>query len=138
MLSLASSTIKLAASILHQATSSSARINLNLPEYSLDQVSWHDQDDDCWIVLYDYVYDVTKFIQEVSSFFRPLLEAPIQPSVYAPLQHPGGYDIMMEQAGRDATVAFRSVGHSKAATDDLVQYLVGVLPAKERMYSKNF
>ena len=50
------------------------------------------------------------------------------------LQHPGGFDIMMEQAGRDATLAYRGVGHSDDAEDDLERYLIGVLPPKERMY----
>ena len=37
----------------------------SLPEYSLDQVSWHSYSDDCWIVIRDKVYDVTKFIHQV-------------------------------------------------------------------------
>lgn len=37
-----------------------------LPDISLDQVSWHDNVRDCWIVIYDRVYDVTAFLSEVS------------------------------------------------------------------------
>lgn len=37
----------------------------SLPEINLGQVSWHDQPDDCWIVLYDRVYDITEFLREV-------------------------------------------------------------------------
>lgn len=33
---------------------------------SLAEVSNHDMFDDCWIVLYDRVYDVTKFLNEVN------------------------------------------------------------------------
>lgn len=37
---------------------------------TLDEVSNHDTFNDCWIVLYDRVYDVTKFLNEVSwNFF---------------------------------------------------------------------
>ena len=43
---------------------------------------------------------------------------------------------MMEHAGRDATLAYRGVGHSNDADDDLEQYLIGILPQEERMYLK--
>jgi cytochrome b involved in lipid metabolism len=33
---------------------------------SLDEVSNHDSLDDCWIILYDRVYDVTNFLSSVS------------------------------------------------------------------------
>ena len=42
---------------------------------------------------------------------------------------------MMEYAGRDATIAFRGVGHSQAAIKDLDEYLVGILVKEERMFS---
>lgn len=34
--------------------------------YTLKQVSDHDSWDDCWIVIYDRVYDITKFLELVS------------------------------------------------------------------------
>lgn len=33
---------------------------------TLEEVSWHDTPSDCWIVIYDRVYDVTDFLDEVS------------------------------------------------------------------------
>ena len=33
---------------------------------TLDEVSYHDTYKDCWIVLYDRVYDITKFLELVS------------------------------------------------------------------------
>lgn len=36
-----------------------------LPEISLDEVQYHDNIGDYWIVLYDRVYDITSFLQEV-------------------------------------------------------------------------
>lgn len=36
------------------------------PIYTLDQVSYHDQPDDCWVVIYDRVYNVTDFLSKVS------------------------------------------------------------------------
>ncbi|XP_047474334.1 cytochrome b5-like [Penaeus chinensis] len=81
--------------------------------YSLNEVAEHETFDDCWIILYDKVFDVTKFL----------------------LEHPGGEDVVMEHAGRDATIAFRGVGHSVPALQMLDEYLVGILPASERIYT---
>jgi cytochrome b involved in lipid metabolism len=49
------------------------------------------------------VYDVTKFIDE----------------------HPGGDDVILAEAGKDATQAFEDVGHSDEARDLLPPLLVG-------------
>ena len=74
MLSLASNTIKLAATflpnVLHHHVTSTAKTSItsnwsSLPEYSLAQVSRHSYSGDCWIVIRDKVYDVTKFIHQV-------------------------------------------------------------------------
>jgi len=48
------------------------------------EIQKHNKEEDCWVVLNDKVYDVTKFL----------------PS------HPGGRDVIIEQAGRDATKVF--------------------------------
>lgn len=32
---------------------------------TLEEVSWHDTLADCWIIVYDRVYDVTDFLDEV-------------------------------------------------------------------------
>ena len=53
----------------------------------------HDSREDGWTVIYDKVYDVTGFLS----------------------LHPGGEDVILEYLGYDATLAFRGVGHSKAA-----------------------
>ncbi|KAG7171614.1 Cytochrome b5-like 2 [Homarus americanus] len=51
------------------------------------------------------------------------------------LEHPGGEEVMMEHAGRDATIAFRGVGHSVPALQALDDYLVGILPGSERIFT---
>lgn len=51
-------------------------------------------------------------------------------------QHPGGDDIMMEYAGRDASTAFRSSGHSRMAIKALDRFLIGTLPMQECMYRR--
>ncbi|XP_062551925.1 uncharacterized protein LOC134217163 [Armigeres subalbatus] len=81
-------------------------------QISLDEVSYHDTMQDCWIVLYDRVYDITNFLET----------------------HPGGHDVLLEHAGRDATIAFTGTGHSKAAFASLKMYEIGELPLCERIY----
>ncbi|KRT78582.1 hypothetical protein AMK59_8114 [Oryctes borbonicus] len=87
----------------------------NTPEeFSLEEIADHDNLTDCWIVVYDRVYDITKFINE----------------------HPGGADVLLEHAGRDATIAFRSTGHSSLAIKTLEKYYVGNLPIRQRIFRK--
>lgn len=40
------------------------------PIISLKEVAEHDSYDDCWIILYDRVYDVTQFLHEVNIKIR--------------------------------------------------------------------
>ncbi|XP_060528851.1 uncharacterized protein LOC132703542 [Cylas formicarius] len=80
----------------------------------LSEVSRHDGRFDCWIVLYDRVYDITNFIDE----------------------HPGGEDVLLEYAGKDSTIAFRGTGHSSYAIRSLKQFLIGELPLQERIYRR--
>ena len=80
---------------------------------SLEEVSWHGSREDAWLVLYDRVYEVTDYL--------------------ATSRHPGGEDVILEYLGHDATLAFRSVAHSRAAFRGLQQYCVGILPPDERL-----
>lgn len=78
----------------------------------LEEVAWHDTSDDCWLVIHDYVYDCTEFLKN----------------------HPGGQDVLLEYAGRDATLAFIGTGHSAVARTILDRYKIGELPLKERIF----
>ncbi|XP_008559554.1 uncharacterized protein LOC103579799 isoform X2 [Microplitis demolitor] len=89
-------------------------INDNLKKITLEELSWHDTIDDCWIAIYDYIYDCTEFIKK----------------------HPGGGDVLSEYAGRDGTLAFISTGHSKLANNLLDKYLIGELPVHERLFRR--
>jgi cytochrome b involved in lipid metabolism len=51
------------------------------------------------------------------------------------LQHPGGEEILLEYAGRDATLAFRGIGHEVAMLQTLERCFLGILPESERIYS---
>uniref|UniRef100_UPI003AAFB9F0 cytochrome b5 isoform X2 n=1 Tax=Centroberyx gerrardi TaxID=166262 RepID=UPI003AAFB9F0 len=58
-----------------------------------------------WIIINHKVYDVTKFLEE----------------------HPGGEEVLREQAGGDATESFEDVGHSTDAREMAGSLLIGEL-----------
>jgi len=70
---------------------------------SLDELREHTTKEDIWVLLHSKVYDVTKFIDE----------------------HPGGDEVILSEAGKDATEAFEDVGHSDEARALLPGMLVG-------------
>uniref|UniRef100_A0A0K0DUI3 Cytochrome b5 heme-binding domain-containing protein n=1 Tax=Strongyloides stercoralis TaxID=6248 RepID=A0A0K0DUI3_STRER len=81
----------------------------NLKEFSSAEVALHNTKESCWIILNDNVFDVTKFLDE----------------------HPGGGEVILDQAGGDATEAFNDVGHSSDAVEMAKEYLIGKLPNDE-------
>uniref|UniRef100_A0A182PNC3 Cytochrome b5 heme-binding domain-containing protein n=1 Tax=Anopheles epiroticus TaxID=199890 RepID=A0A182PNC3_9DIPT len=81
-----------------------------LKQYSLAQVAEHNKPTDVWMVIHDKVYDVTKFLAE----------------------HPGGEEVLIEYAGKEATAEFDDVGHSSDAKEQMKQFLVGELIEADR------
>mmetsp|Transcript_2290 Transcript_2290/g.3334 ORF Transcript_2290/g.3334 Transcript_2290/m.3334 type:complete len:99 (+) Transcript_2290:84-380(+) len=77
----------------------------SLPEYTLEEVARHNSPDDLWIVVYGKVYDVTEWQHD----------------------HPGGDDILNNNAGKDVSALFRSVGHSPDAMEIRPNFMVGRL-----------
>nr|XP_056718394.1 cytochrome b5 [Euleptes europaea] len=71
--------------------------------FTLAEVAKRHTEQETWLVLHGRVYDVTRFLRE----------------------HPGGEEVLLEQAGRDATESFEDVGHSVDAREMLDQYLIG-------------
>lgn len=47
-------------------------------------------------------------------------------------QHPGGEEVLLDQAGNDATEAFEDVGHSTEARELMKTYVIGQLVESER------
>lgn len=47
--------------------------NTSTKVYTLAEIAEHKTTDSCWIVVHDKVYDVTKFLDEVSDFFSFLI-----------------------------------------------------------------
>ncbi|KAK7351601.1 hypothetical protein VNO77_11171 [Canavalia gladiata] len=73
--------------------------------FTLSQVAQHKSNKECWLVINGRVLDVTKFLEE----------------------HPGGEEVLLEVAGKDATNEFDAIGHSKVAQNLVLKYQVGVL-----------
>jgi hypothetical protein len=48
--------------------------NNSLKQFTLEEVKHHDTWNDCWVVIYDRIYDITQFLRQVSrnSFSNPL------------------------------------------------------------------
>ncbi|TFY72963.1 hypothetical protein EVG20_g5 [Dentipellis fragilis] len=67
------------------------------------QLLEHNKKEDIWALIHGKVYDVTKFLDE----------------------HPGGDEVILSEAGKDATEAFEDVGHSDEARELLPGMLVG-------------
>lgn len=81
-----------------------------LKQYSYAEVAKHNTPADLWMVIDDKVYDVTKFQTE----------------------HPGGEEVLIEMAGKDATNEFNDVGHSTDAKAQMKQFVVGEIIEAER------
>ncbi|KAJ4757454.1 Cytochrome b5 [Rhynchospora pubera] len=71
--------------------------------YTLSEVSEHNTNKDCWLIINGKVYDVTKFLED----------------------HPGGDDVLISSTGKDATDDFEDVGHSTTARAMMDEYYVG-------------
>ena len=84
-----------------------------LPQFTLKEVAAHCTIESCWMVIRDKVYDFTEFIE----------------------YHPGGYELMLEYAGTDASNAFDEKPHTIEANDMLEKYLIGILVKEDRMIS---
>jgi len=78
-------------------------------EYTPDSIKSHNTSDDCWLVIHKKVYDVSSYLSS----------------------HPGGAEIILSCAGKDATREFDDIGHSKSAIRTLAKYEIGVCPVSE-------
>ena len=78
--------------------------------YTLEEIQKHKDSKSTWVILHHKVYDLTKFLEE----------------------HPGGEEVLREQAGGDATENFEDVGHSTDARDLSKTYIIGELHPDDR------
>ncbi|CAK1542437.1 unnamed protein product [Leptosia nina] len=68
-----------------------------------------------WIIYKDSVYDCTKYVDE----------------------HPGGPELVTDEAGTDTTKVFQEAGHTSDAYTILAKYKIGELPEEEKHYDAN-
>ncbi|XP_055708203.1 cytochrome b5-like [Phlebotomus papatasi] len=78
--------------------------------YTMAEVAKHNSNKTTWIVIHNSIYDVTEFLNE----------------------HPGGEEVLLEQAGREATEAFEDVGHSSDAREMMKKFKIGEIVEAER------
>lgn len=70
-------------------------------EYTSVAIASHNSPDDCWIVIEDIVYNVTRFA------------------------HPGGFAAIMKHAGKDCTYAFKKIHGNLNVEKKLKQFKIG-------------
>nr|XP_046212225.1 cytochrome b5 [Oncorhynchus gorbuscha] len=78
--------------------------------YRLSEIEEQNTFKSTWIIINFNVYDVTKFLEE----------------------HPGGEEVLREQAGGDATESFEDVGHSSDAKEMAANMVIGELHPDDR------
>ncbi|KPI85013.1 putative cytochrome b5 [Leptomonas seymouri] len=81
----------------------------DLQIYSWDEIAKHNTEEDCWVVMYDKVLDVSKFLNE----------------------HPGGLDPLKDMATQDITSSFESIGHSSTALVKSKTFIIGRIDPEE-------
>uniref|UniRef100_A0A1I7ZS90 Cytochrome b5 n=1 Tax=Steinernema glaseri TaxID=37863 RepID=A0A1I7ZS90_9BILA len=79
-------------------------------QFTRQEVAEHNTTGTAWTIIKNKVYDVTTFLEE----------------------HPGGLEILLEQAGQDGTEAFQDVGHSGDARAKRDTFFIGDIVESER------
>lgn len=87
------------------------RVQMASQLYKRKEVAEKNNSDGAWIVIHNSVYNVTEFLNE----------------------HPGGEEVLLEQAGKDGTEAFEDVGHSTDARELMKKYKIGELVEEDRI-----
>ncbi|KAM7126968.1 cytochrome b5 isoform 4-T4 [Molossus nigricans] len=105
--------------------------------YTLEEIQKHNHSKSTWLILHHKVYDVTKFLEEVvleNTIDSGRFACPWGPSTGPQVKelHPGGEEVLREQAGGDATENFEDVGHSSDARELSQTYIIGELHPDDR------
>jgi cytochrome b involved in lipid metabolism len=85
-------------------------VSPKLEKYTMEEIGKHCTRESAWIAIHADIYDVSKFLDE----------------------HPGGEEVLLEQAGKDGSEAFDDVGHSTDAREMMKQYKIGELCDKDK------
>ena len=71
--------------------------------YTKEEVLVHNNENDCWIIINNKVYNITNYLT----------------------MHPGGKKILLQCAGKDVTEYFKDIRHSNKAYKQLENYYIG-------------
>lgn len=75
----------------------------DLPSFGVQEISWHNQFADCWLIVDGLVYDVSSYV----------------------FVHPGRPENIMKNAGKDTSKGFHGPQHPTHAADTLSAFLIG-------------
>ncbi len=99
----------------HQTNAANSSLSVSVPNsktvgsittvLTANEVSKHNKIDDCWLIINDKVYDVTRYLGV----------------------HPGGPSTIIPYCGKDATAAFADLPHSQSAVNLLQSFYIGNL-----------
>ena len=76
-----------------------------MSEYTIEEVAFHNNENDAWIIINNDVYDITDFLDE----------------------HPGGKMILMSVLGEDATELFEELHNLKILKEYGEKYKIGMI-----------
>ena len=77
----------------------------NVKKYNSNHVAKHNTSQDCWVILHNYIFNVTKFLND----------------------HPPGAHLITSHAGKDITNLFEENNHSEYARSLLTDMFIGIL-----------
>ncbi|KAL0414092.1 UNVERIFIED_CONTAM: cytochrome, seed isoform [Sesamum radiatum] len=82
--------------------------------FTHSQVSAHNTSEDCWVIINAKVYNVTNYLND----------------------HPGGDEVLLAAAGKDASEEFEDVGHGSAPRLMLDEFYVGEIDPSIELATK--
>lgn len=83
----------------------------NMATYTRKEIEARNTTNDAVFVIDNVVYNVTKFLDE----------------------HPGGHEVLMDRAGKDASENFADVGHSSDAKELMKKFAIGEVVEADRI-----
>eukprot|EP00818_Percolomonas_sp_WS_P002568 CAMPEP_0117442368 /NCGR_PEP_ID=MMETSP0759-20121206/4113_1 /TAXON_ID=63605 /ORGANISM="Percolomonas cosmopolitus, Strain WS" /LENGTH=269 /DNA_ID=CAMNT_0005234249 /DNA_START=170 /DNA_END=979 /DNA_ORIENTATION=+ len=96
-------------SVYEEKSLSLSQLMHELKVISRKEVAQHNDETNCWVIIDNFVYDLTPFIP----------------------RHPGGMSVLKARAGQDCTMGFHGFQHPENAYTNLKDYLIGRLPKEE-------
>ncbi|XP_059052065.1 cytochrome b5-like [Achroia grisella] len=88
--------------------------NMADKKFTRKEIAERNSKDNAVFIIDNSVFDVTKFLDE----------------------HPGGHEVLLGVAGKDATEDFNDVGHSLDAKELMLKYKIGAVVDEDRVEVK--